>query len=238
MKTRIISFFLISMVFLGCSDCITGKGQRIIADREVGAYTGIQISMPAEVILYTDTSADVPSVQITAQENILNTIDTKVENGVLSIGSDDCLNGYEDVIITLYNPTFDLVHIDGSGNVVSGNTLVSEDFRIIVDGSGDMQLSLQVNNELSTLINGSGNMNLSGEVKEHTIEINGSGDVDSYNLATSKTAIDIDGSGNAWVRVLDHLTVLINGSGDVFYKGNPSETDVTINGSGMVIKQD
>ena len=58
-------------------------------------------------------------------------------------------------------------------------------------------------------------------------------DVRDIQRSLKKADIEITGSGNASVHVLELLKVRITGSGDVFYKGFP-ELDIDISGSGDV----
>ena len=65
----------------------------------------------------------------------------------------------------------------------------------------------------------------------------GSGNVKSFGFIVQKAEDDIKGSGDASVNVTQDLKVRINGSGSVYYQGNPPVVNSQISGSGKLIKQ-
>ena len=86
---------------------------------------------------------------------------------------------------------------------------------------------------LATTVTGTGNIRLTGNVADHTISLPGAGSVDAAGLRTSRTSVEILGSGNAKVNAVESLTVKITGAGTVLYTGNP-EVSQTITGAGSV----
>src|SRR5690606_9619098 len=61
---------------------IKGEGSNITQDRYPGDFAAVSLSIPANVEIYYDT---VCSVEIDAQPNILNVIETRVSGDHLSI---------------------------------------------------------------------------------------------------------------------------------------------------------
>jgi Putative auto-transporter adhesin, head GIN domain len=88
--------------------------------------------------------------------------------------------------------------------------------------------------KISAKNSGSGNINLSGGITGIT-ELNalvaGTGSIQSFFLYTKNTNATILGSGNIECNVLANLNAKISGSGNVFYRGNP-----TVTGSGTPAK--
>jgi len=67
-----------------------------------------------------------------------------------------------------------------------------------------------------------------------TIELTGTGDFLGFQITAQSCEVDISGTGNCEITAVKNLDVFIEGSGSVYYKGNPSlQTD--INGSGAVV---
>src|SRR5690606_18597342 len=65
----------------------------------------------------------------------------------------------------------------------------------------------------------------------------GSGSFDSFGFSSQIADVAISGSGEAKITVSQTLNVTINGSGSVYYKGDPGSVHNDISGSGKVIKQ-
>jgi hypothetical protein len=74
---------------------------------------------------------------------------------------------------------------------------------------------------------------MAGSANEVEIEIAGSGEIKAGDLPCNILSADINGSGNAYVYVIQDLKVDINGSGELHYKGKPSMKS-EVNGSGKV----
>jgi hypothetical protein len=91
-------------------------------------------------------------------------------------------------------------------------------------------------NSLKSLISGSGNILLKGNASSHEIDITGSGDVDAPELRTEVTRVSISGAGDAKVYADRELDTNINGSGNVFYGGNPEKFSKQISGTGKIEK--
>ncbi len=66
------------------------------------------------------------------------------------------------------------------------------------------------------------------------ISISGSGDYDGIGLAVDEASIRISGSGGAKVWAESKLNASVSGSGDVYYKGNPT-IDQRIDGAGKIV---
>ncbi len=83
---------------------------------------------------------------------------------------------------------------------------------------------------------GSGNLGIttSMETDHLQVELMGSGNFSGFLLKTETCQIDIVGSGNCEVTVDNHLDATLEGSGSVYYKGNPTIHE-EIHGSGSVV---
>ena len=81
---------------------------------------------------------------------------------------------------------------------------------------------------------GAGDIRVSGRAKDLSIDISGSGDVDTSKLTAEKAVISISGAGDVSAYVTEDVDVSITGSGDVTIKGNPKKVKQKINGSGGV----
>ncbi|MDR2010364.1 MAG: DUF2807 domain-containing protein [Bacteroidales bacterium] len=125
------------------------------------------------------------------------------------------------------------INIYGSGDIKTGEILCNE-LNTNIRGSGDIELEYIDCYKINTSVNGSGDVEYSGYCDEHIIRINGSGKIESYDLQSLFTQVDVMGSGNSYIWVIDALNVYINGSGNVYYRGNP-DVSVHSRGSGKVI---
>ena len=77
-------------------------------------------------------------------------------------------------------------------------------------------------------------MILSGSTDELQIHVTGSGYFDGEDLISNRTDVSCKGSGDAVVVANTNLNAKVHGSGDIEYKGAPSQKEVRIFGSGDV----
>ena len=77
-------------------------------------------------------------------------------------------------------------------------------------------------------------MEAMGDADVHELKIRGASEVESFDLLTNSTAVNIIGAGNCEVNAQNDLDVSITGAGIVYYKGNPTITQ-SITGLGQVV---
>lgn len=192
-------------------DCLDGMGGSIVEPRFVGNFTSIRHRIPGSVFI---TQASFPSLRVEGQENLLPFLTTEVEDEILTVEFENCLNS--GMPVNVYATVIDLeaVSLAGVGDIIFENDIVSP--------------------RLEASITGLGNLNLSGMANTLRIEVEGQGDAIAFDMISDKCVVEIIGQGNVEVTANMELDVLINGQGNVFYKGMPAITS-EINGSGVVI---
>ena len=67
--------------------------------------------------------------------------------------------------------------------------------------------------------------------------IAGSGNISAYELISENTNATIAGSGSIKTTVISKIKGKVVGSGNIYYKGTPSETDLKSVGSGEIINK-
>jgi hypothetical protein len=121
----------------------------------------------------------------------------------------------------------------GSGDIHTEDTIKASAFETELVGSGDIDLTLHTA-KVKAKVTGSGDMTLSRFTDELQIHVTGSGDFDGKGLTSNRTDVSCTGSGDAVVVANTNLNAKVHGSGDIEYKGTPSQKDVRIFGSGDV----
>lgn len=201
---------------------------------DLAPFTELEIDCACNV-QYTQASAT--SAQVNANAEDLQDVQLQVKDGVLTIS----LKGgkkYQPIKIALSTPVLKKVTIAGSGNFTSVNTMTpGSELLLTIAGSGNMDIDVETD-QLKTEIAGSGNIILDGKAKRFSIEIAGSGNCTASKLQAGDVFIDIAGSGSAYVKLKGKLDVTMAGSGSVYYKGDPTEIEKDIAGSGRVRRKD
>ncbi|GAB4418173.1 MAG: head GIN domain-containing protein [Bacteroidia bacterium] len=212
-------------------------------------FTGVDLQIAGDVRISRDTAW---AVSVSGPEDLIDRLQTSVDNGIWKIDYDGCIWGSEKLSIDISMPELDYARIAGSGDIVLLDTFVTTSVSFIISGSGNLtalmaadEVSTRINGSgditlwtlaqtLSTEVNGSGDLLLRGLADNHVVEVRGAGSIQAFDLQTLLTDISVSGSGQSEVWATQTLKVSISGSGDVHYIGTPA-IDVRINGSGKVL---
>ena len=212
---------------------VSGNGTIASEQRSITGFTGVETHGSIDII----TSQGAYNVKVEADQNLLQYIETTIENGRLKVRfrRGISISDSKGARVYVTAPELNAFETHGSGNI-SGQGKISDKNKMGVEisGSGDIQLTLDCP-EIKTETHGSGNITLSGETRNLFSRISGSGDVDAGNLKAETVKVSIHGSGDTQVFASESLDVEVSGSGDVHYSGAPKIT-TSIHGSGSVRK--
>lgn len=269
---NIIAAVIMAMIAVSSFAQVSGNGNVITQERNTGDFTGIKLTCSADLYISQGNT----SVTVKADENIIETVKTTVDNGVLEI--DVKGRGFRSVrVLEVYVslPNLGKLNNSGSGDIEFKGIFNANDLTIGLSGSGDLDADFDVRN-LEIKANGSGDMEITGikgalkisisgsgdleaeglkledcyvknsgsgdielvgKTNNLTVAIAGSGDFNAYNFVAVNASVSNSGSSDIALNVVEKLQVILNGSGDLTYRGNPSKVDVKSNGSGEVYKK-
>jgi len=230
---------LLSFLLLGIASCdkegrcIRGAGDIKSKTVALSEFKGVDLRLPANVeIIKSNTS----KIDIQARENIIDLIRTDIISGNLRLDMDKrCLKGKTDMRFTVYMSELDYLRVAGSGNINNQDEFPQNDLKIYIDGSGNISARIS-GSKTEAVISGSGSMRLRGTTNDLATRISGSGNIHAYDVTAKTLVANISGSGNIESTVSETLSATISGSGNIRYKGQPSVTDVSISGSGKLVK--
>ncbi len=212
MKRIIILTCILLISLTACTkDTITGSGTPISEFRNVAKFTKISSEGVFEV---TITQGDQQSVEITADDNIIQRVKTEVVDNELRLYLDD--HNYKDISL---KANIVSERINGIKNSGIGNFVISN-----VDEVGNFNV----------YNSGTGNISVTGRAESLTVKNEGDGTFKGFQFIVSNCNVEIVGSGDCEVYSTTTLNVDIEGSGDVYYKGAPA-IEANISGSGKVI---
>ncbi len=235
MQSKVVTF-LIFLIITGSQTLYGQKSEQ----RKLSAFTEISLRIGGNVHL---SQGNEQIVEVNGEEATLKRLVTEVKNRKLvirysteSLFSSKWNPGKVDILITI--PQIDALTIQGSGNITAKSKIESRILDLTISGSGDIRIENLKAEKITSLLSGSGSLYLSGDqsVAEFKSTLSGSGNVKATGLPANDINVKIGGQGSCWVAPQKNLFVRIFGSGNVYYKGNPS-IDSSILGSGQVKKE-
>ncbi|QMU28637.1 head GIN domain-containing protein [Adhaeribacter radiodurans] len=227
----------LALLFLTSCDedgpfCIKGQGDITTRTLQLQSFHEVDVNGDFEVYI---TQGSPQKVEVKGEPNILDELNTNVQNGKWKIEFDKCIRRSKTVQVYLTVPEVSSFYINGSGKIMGQNKLTASELSVAVNGSGTIQAELAATKVIARVM-GSGDMELAGTTKQQSITIAGSGKVKSYNLAAEDVQVKVAGSGKTQVSASKTLDVDLSGSGTVFYRGNPT-VNTKISGSGKVVHE-
>lgn len=227
---------LLMTTFFASCEKIQADGPMITEQRTVTGFSGIDLRVNADVNYRQSPDY---KVEVRAQDEVLEALETFVSNGKLVIKYD---NGeqvwkHDGITVTVAGPDMRSMRVSGSGDIRTTGSITASDMELDISGSGDITITDLATGVIDAHISGSGDIKvLQGTATEEKLRISGSGSIDLANVAARSATTRTSGSGDTRVNVSERLDVTIAGSGSVYYRGNPI-ISTSVSGSGKVRPQ-
>lgn len=197
-------------VMRGNQPITRGSGRLVTRARTLPPFSRIVADDGADVSIAFGPTQEV-SVQ--ADDNLIDRVTTRVENGTLWIGVGGSYR-------TRATPTASIV--------------VPALERIDLHASGSARVAGMRGSALALSSNGSGNFIVDGDIGELRVELFGSGEADLARLRAEHVRVELNGSGEARVHASRSLRAEVNGSGTILYAGAPERSERAVNGAGTI----
>ncbi len=241
---RKIFYFISLLIFISaCSkehscDCFVSNGKVFEEQRDLSSFTEIEIDNVFDVTLKIDT---VNEIKITTGKNLINGIETTVENNRLYVKNANKCNwtrkyiGKVKLEITLNKLTY--LNLNGSCDVSCDDTIKGNEIKI--DDWADISnfnMIFDCSSLTFALHAGTGNINLKGKVGVGYYWNHGYGYFNFYDLPTEYCYIMSNSTGNCNLSVNTEIGAKLYGTGNIYMKGNPSKILVNRYGLGEFIR--
>jgi hypothetical protein len=239
-KEALIAFSALSLVTLACSitfnlphPAVKGSGNVIMIERQVSNFHAVSLAGIGELHIEV---GDEEKLLIQAEDNLLEYIDSQVQDGSLNIGLRPgvSLDPQKPINYFLSVKSLDSISVSGLGNA-NAPALKAGNFKVAISGSGSVELQSLEADQLEVVISGLGSLAIGeGKVGDQAINISGSGIYKAQELQSDNADVEISGLGNATIWADKNLKVKISGSGVVEYAGDPQKIESDISGAGKL----
>ncbi len=232
-KKSLKYFILLCIVIFAASctkenrwECIKRTGTTTIEKRKLNDFTLMDINGNFNIILIQDT---INEASIETGKNLMPMIQTDVSNGRLTLRNDNRCNwtrSYADEIkIYLHIKDMYQIHVNSCCTISNTDTIKLNDFFIEVaqNSVSHINLTLDTKNFQFAQHSGSGTYIFKGITEYSYYYQKGAGQINATNFKATTTHVVNKSSGDVHVQVLWKLIIEYTGSGNVYYKGNPTE---------------
>ncbi len=194
----------------GCNHGIPGSGVVKDEAREVAEFTGVALAGIGKVEI---TVGQPKSVTVSVDDNLLEYVETKVDNGILKINTSQSIAPRAGLMLTITTPSLSSAMVSGVGNIS------------VHDATGD---------ELSITVSGVGDIVADGTVKSLEVRLSGVGGANLTDLKADHVKVTVTGTGSAEVFASESVDAQVSGVGSIELHGNPPNVKKSASGIGKV----
>ena len=208
-----------------------GSGSEKTEQRAVSSFDRLDVSGAFTVEF---VCAEQTSLEITADDNLLEDISTEVRGSTLHIETARSIWPRGRLLVRVSSPNISVIRSSGASDISASN-ISNEKLSIETSGAGSVKADVQTS-LLRLETSGAGNVALKGSAETFIVETSGAADVKARNLHVKKARLEVSGAGDVELNVSDELDVSVSGAGDIRYFGSPSSVRQDISGAGSVRK--
>ena len=209
--------------------CVNGTGPVVERDLDVERFTKVIVEGSLTVKI---TPGDAFHVKAEGQENLIELLDTRSQNGTWIVRTKECFSTNKPFVVHVVMPVLQQAEVNGSGDILGQGTFTGELIDVAVRGSGDVKLDLRMAT-VNAEVTGSGDVVVTGSTQALNARVVVSGDVAAKDLEARTARAEVTGSGDISVNATGELTAVVSGSGDIKYTGGASVNKEVI-GSGDI----
>ncbi|MBI5808258.1 MAG: DUF2807 domain-containing protein [Ignavibacteriales bacterium] len=210
-KKTLLLLFVSLALFNACNFWgVRGNGKVKLQNRSIEEFDRLEIGGAFVVKVEVGKS---PSIKISAEENLLPLIRTKINDGTLVIDSKKGLSPRREIKILITTPNLNFVEASGANDIeIVG---VNED-------------------EFEVNLSGAGTIDLNGSTNKLIADLSGAGTINAKNLKANDVDISVSGAASASVFAKESLDASVSGVGSIDYYGNPAKIKTNISGVGSI----
>lgn len=239
-KRSVIAITAVMLIVVSCvinfdpRDSISGDGNVIRQSREVTSFSGIKVGSGIDVFL---TQGEPQSVEVEADENLLEWIRTEVNGDMLHIFTEKNIRFAKTKKVYITCSTINRLDISSAGDVTGMNRFKADDLKIEMSSAGDLKLEVDAD-EIEIYLSSAGNADLKGTTKRLKADLSSAGDLNAFDLEAGACDISVSSAGNARVFVTGEASFRSSSAGSIHYRGEPKINNISTSSGGSVNKRD
>lgn len=176
------------------------------------------------------TQADEFSIEVEADENIIDLIATDIKNGRLRVHAHENIgSATKNVYVTL--PKITALTSSSGAHLETKNTIRTNELEI--DGSSGAVLEIEVvANEIEIDASQGARLNISGNADDAVVDVSSGGTINARDLQTKNCNAEASTGGHVKIQVSQNLYADAGSGGNISYSGDPSvEKKKSVSGS-------
>ncbi|MBN1986429.1 MAG: DUF2807 domain-containing protein [Prolixibacteraceae bacterium] len=238
MKSKIFSSLLVFITVLLFSSCIfmgpsiKGNGNVVEETRNVGSFDEIKATRGMNVYI---SQGEEIKVRVEADENLLDAIETKVEENTLVVSTSKNIRSSTSKKVYVTLSEVNSIKSTAGSNVYSENQIKAKSLDLAASAGSNMRLDVDVR-RLNVSASAGSNIKLEGRSEEFVGKASAGSNIKAEDLIAGECEARASSGANIWIEVQNKLDGHASSGGNVFYSGNPQSIN-TENSSGGNVKK-
>jgi hypothetical protein len=233
---KILTLFLaISLISCSTDEIISPSGSITKVQKNHKNFTTLEVNNGFAVVLTFNKDE---KVEVEANENIQNYIETDVSSNKLKLKRKDNINFTSGTKVKIYVSAnkIDKIIATGGSNISCSDKFLVSDLELDLSGGSIITADLGINN-LKADMSGGSILNLRGTSNTFVLSASGGSKIGSYDLYLKKLDCDISGGSTIELTVNEQLIVNASGGSIINYKGTGTIKSQNLSGGSQIIKK-
>ena len=231
----VLAILSLPLFFSSCifSPSIKGNGNVVEEKREIKPFDEIKASRGINLYI---TQGETTDLLIRADENLLDVIETEVLGGELMVRSTANVRNAKSFKVFVTTPKIKSIKGSSGCNIYSETELVTGDFNVSASSGCNIHLSVQAEAVEASTSSGS-NIHLDGITGNFNGHASSGSNIKAEDLKAKNAEVKVSSGANIWIATENNLRANASSGGNVFYNGDPANTDFNKSSGGNVIKR-
>lgn len=237
--TKFILVALSALLFASCNytvnlKSITGSGSVTKENRAVtDEFKSIEVSNTIDLVL---EQSDKTEITVEADDNLINSITTRIENGVLIIECD--YNSFIDIAskkVTVKMPYIEELKASSASTVTSINTLRGEELTLRASSAANMNLDLEYDH-VDAKASSASSVAMNGLSLDLTANASSGSDIEANNLLSNEITAAASSGASITVHPIVNLKAKASSGGSIQYAKTPKSMEKRESSGGSIDK--
>ena len=238
--TKFILVALTALLFASCnysinSKSIRGSGNVTTENRTIDAdFNSIEVSNAIDLIIEQGKDK---KVVVEADDNLQNSITTKVENGVLIVGCDyNSFTNIESKKVTVRIPVIEELQASSASTIRSANTLKGEKISLRSSSAASINVKIEADNITSKSSSGS-TISMNGLALHLDATASSGSTINSFDLLSNEVNAKSSSGSSIYVHPIVSLKAKASSGSSITYNIIPKTIEKNSSSGGSISRQ-
>lgn len=234
---KIIVSILIGLFATSCEikidgiDSIQGNGKIVTENRTVNEpFTKIEASRGLDIEVI---QSEVLSISVEADDNLLEHIETKINNGILKISSDKNIRRSKSKKIKVTVTNLEKISVSSAAEVEIKNTLITPSISFKASSGGEIEAIVEAE-KITCNSSSGGEISLHGKALFIDVSVSSGGEINAEELLSNQVIASASSGGSIKTHPIISLDGKVSSGGSISYYNEPNSITKQINSGGSI----